>query len=169
MGHIMPSNWLPLAPDGASFGPRPVSLADRHQLLNQKFADAWRVTAATSLFDYPRGLTTTSFTDRSWPPPSGAACRTSRTTPWGPGPAKPVEPMLPERARKLCRIVEDKAGYENCVFDMTAMGDPGVADAYRRVRALRRSDGPEGLVRPNFSPAFPVKPAPEPRRDRPPG
>jgi hypothetical protein len=43
MGHIVPGDFLPLAPNGASFGPKPAALSDRYDLLNKKFADAWRV------------------------------------------------------------------------------------------------------------------------------
>ena len=149
MGHIPKSNWLPLGPGGTSFGPAPASLAERHVLLNQKFADAWRVTSATSLFDYPPGLSTESFTDRNWPPPSGEPCRASATTPWGPGPARqPVQPIGREAAVQACGIVKDKAQFENCVFDVTVTGERGMAQAYANALRLRRaalpSTGPGG-------------------------
>jgi hypothetical protein len=151
MGHIPQSNWLPLARNGASFGPAPASLADRHVLLNQKFANAWRVTNITSLFDYAPGTSTASFTDRSWPPPSGSVCTKASTTPWGPGPTRrPVQPMRAEEARRLCRPLEDKAAFENCVFDMTAMGDRGVAEAYRRGLLLKRGGARDDRGRPNY-------------------
>src|SRR5262249_49073914 len=74
MGHILPGQFLPLPPHRSAFGPKPVSLAARDTLLNDKFADAWRVTSATSLFDYAPGTSTATFTDKGWPPKAGSAC-----------------------------------------------------------------------------------------------
>jgi hypothetical protein len=131
MGHILATDWLPRAPNGSSFGPKPAGLAARHLVLNRQFANAWRVTNATSLFDYAPGTSTANFTERSWPPPPGATCRTIRSNPWPGGkPRKPVQPMNPEEAQKLCRRIEDPATYENCVFDLTATGNPALVDAY---------------------------------------
>jgi hypothetical protein len=138
MGHILGSDWLPLAPDGASFGPAPASLAARHFLLNRAFADAWRVTNATSLFNYAAGTSTASFTNRSWPPPPGSSCRAIRGNPWPGGkPRRPVEPMNPEEAQRLCRPIQDKTAHENCVFDLTAMGNAAMAEAYGLTLKLR--------------------------------
>jgi hypothetical protein len=131
MGHIPVANWLPLAPDGSSFGAAPASPTDRHVLLNQRFADAWRVTIATSLFDYAPGTSTDDFTDRDWPPKPGQPCKAVGAT------RPPVEPMNPEVARKLCSEIKDKAVFENCVFDLTATGDAGWVKAYLRSLQLR--------------------------------
>ncbi|MEN3334141.1 MAG: hypothetical protein V7641_3506 [Blastocatellia bacterium] len=133
MGHIPVANWLPLAPNGSSFGSAPVSLVDRHVLLNNKFADAWRVTKTTSLFDYAPGTSTDDFTNREWPPKPGESCRVAGAT-------RPLaEPMKPELARRLCRTIKDKVIFENCVFDATVTGDKGVVDAYLRSLKLKRA------------------------------
>jgi hypothetical protein len=132
MGTILPSNWLPLAPNGKSFGPKPVSLADRYILLNQKFADAWRVTKTTSLFDYGPGLSTADFTDRNWPADKASDCK----APNDPNP--PPKPMSPESAQRLCRAIKDKAAFENCVFDLTATGDAGMRQAYLQTLKSRQ-------------------------------
>jgi hypothetical protein len=131
MGHILGSDWLPLAPDGSSFGPVPASLADRHVLLNHKFADAWRVTNSTSLFDYAPGTSTADFTNRAWPPEPGQAC----ITPTHP----PVVPTQRELARQLCGLVKDKAAFENCAFDLMATGEAGIVTAYVRTMQLREA------------------------------
>jgi hypothetical protein len=134
MGYILPGQWLPLAPDGSAFGPRPLLLAARDALLNRKFADAWRVTSSTSLFDYAAGTSTATFTDRGWPPRTGTAC-TSAGIP-GPGPVK--RPLDPKLAQEICaRVSADKAAYAACVFDATVMADPGMGDAYRRTLDAR--------------------------------
>ena len=134
MGRILPFEFLPRAPDGSSFGPKPVSLLDRHVLLNQKFADAWRVTTATSLFDYATGTTTADYTDRDWPTPSGQPCTstTVRGTPT-------VREPRPDLARKVCARIKDKAIRANCMFDVTVMGDPVVAKSHLRAAQLKAS------------------------------
>jgi hypothetical protein len=139
-GSILPGSWLPLAPNGASFGPAPASLDDRRIVLNQKFADAWRVKDTTSLFDYAPGTSTASYTDRNWPPKSGAPC-VATIDAWGaPAHASPqVTAIDVKTAQKLCHAVEDKPSFANCVFDVVATGNAGMADAYVRSVGLRRA------------------------------
>lgn len=139
MGHILPANWLPRAPDGSSFGPAPVGLAARHTLLNVKFADAWRVTDATSLFDYAPGTSTSSFTNRNWPPPPGSACTSIvGAFPWpGVENRTPVRPMAREEAERLCRPIVDPTVRDNCVFDVTVTGNAAMANGYLTTLHLR--------------------------------
>jgi hypothetical protein len=140
MGHILGGNWLPLAPNGASFGPAPAGLSARHLVLNRDFADAWRVTAATSLFDYSPGTSTATFTNRAWPPAPGRTCAAMRGAPWPGGqPRRPVSPMRPEEAQRLCRPIEDKVAFGNCVFDLTATGHAGFAKGYLQSLQVRRT------------------------------
>ncbi len=141
MGHIPAGNWLPLAPNGASFGPRPVPLAARHLMLNGSFADAWRVTNATSLFDYAPGTSTKSFTDRNWPPFAAPSCPATVGPQGTPGPVPPPvrRPIKRETAERLCRPVKDDAAFKNCVFDVMAMGDPDVAKAYQLTLKLKNN------------------------------
>jgi hypothetical protein len=144
MGTVVGTDFLPLAPNGASFGPRPASLASRHMLLNQSFADAWRVTAATSLFDYPPGTSTATFTARGWPPPPGGSCQAIRSTPWPGGKLRqPVQGLNPEEAKRICGPVEDEAAREACIFDVTATGNTALVDAYRITLKVRKSPFPQ--------------------------
>jgi hypothetical protein len=55
--------------------PLPVSRADRYGV----YADAWRVREAESLFDYPPGLGTADFTDRTLPTKATSAALLSAT------------------------------------------------------------------------------------------
>ena len=132
MATLLPANWLPLAPDGSSFGPAPSTATARHALLNQKFANAWRVAASTSLFDYVAGTSTKNFTDVNWPPAPGKACTGSPLAL-----NTPVRPMNAERARSLCVVVKDASARESCVFDAIAMADTNVPQAYLRSLKLR--------------------------------
>ena len=131
MGHIKKSDWLPLSPSGSSFGPAPASLDDRHFLLNEKFADAWRVSDSNSLFDYELGTSTKDFTDRDWPPKPGESCIIENAE------RPPAKPMAPENARELCREIKDEGANESCVFDLIATGEKSMATAYQRTLSLR--------------------------------
>jgi len=124
-GPVLSGDWLPRAPDGSSFGPMPGALGSRHVVLNQTFADAWRVTSSTSLFDYATGTSTANFTDRNWPTPSGQPCRT---------PLLPTRPTLtamqPELALEVCRGIDNETKLAHCIFDVTVMGDRDFARGY---------------------------------------
>ncbi|QWV93179.1 hypothetical protein KP004_18735 [Geomonas oryzisoli] len=133
LGPMLASEWLPRAPDGSSFGPKPVSLLDRHLQLNHKFADAWRVASGTSLFDYAPGTGTADFTDVNWPPESGQAC-TSTTVK---GPVPTVREPRPDLAKRACYGIKDKTIHRNCIFDVTVMGDPSAAKGHRRADQLK--------------------------------
>jgi hypothetical protein len=136
MGHVRKGDWLPLAPDGNSFGAAPGPLADRHVLLNEKFADAWRVQAASSLFDYAPGTSTATYTDRNWPAAPGGAC--SASTAPAIGTRIKVAPMSPDRAKRLCAELKDVRTQRQCFFDATVMGDFNLAKAYGLTLANRQ-------------------------------
>jgi hypothetical protein len=128
MGSINPTGWLPALPDGIPMGPMPVSLTQRYIDLNQKFADAWRVTNATSLFDYAPGTSTATFTDRSWPP--------DRPPCIAPSGRPPANPMDKKKAAELCRPIRDRAMRAQCMFDVTVTGEPGFAANYLVTQSL---------------------------------
>lgn len=133
MGPIIGTDWLPWAPDGSSFGPRPTLLLDRHVQLNHKFADAWRVSNSTSLFEYAPGTTTADFTDSNWPPEPGKACTSTSLR----GPTPRVKEPRPDLAQRACRGIKDKGNYANCIFDVTVMGDAIAAKGHQRADKLR--------------------------------
>jgi subtilisin family serine protease len=121
MGAMAPGSWLPALPNNTSMGPKPTAAHQRYVDLYQKFADAWRVTGRTSLFDYAPGTSTATFTLPSWPQENGPC-----VIPENP-PAKPADPRL---AQQVCSAVVDKNVKDNCVFDVTATGEPGFAKTY---------------------------------------
>jgi hypothetical protein len=131
MGEIPPDSWLPALPDGTSMGPMPGALHDRYLALYQKFADAWRVTDQTSLFDYASGTSTDTFTMRSWPleqPP----CVLPQV--------KPVEPVARGVALRACQAVANDKLHNDCVFDVMVTGNPGFAKTY--LASQKVLDGP---------------------------
>ena len=124
--------WLPALPDGASVGPKPADLHARYVALYQKFANAWRVTDKTSLFDYAPGTSTETFTTRSWPPEHGP-CVIPKIKP-----VKLDPPATDEAATNACRDVTDEAARKACVFDVKVTGHLDFAKAYvagQKVRA----------------------------------
>ncbi len=139
MGPVLGTSWLPAAPDGSGWGPRPGPLMDRHVALNQKFADAWRVTGTNSLFDYAPGTSTVTFTDRDWPSPPGGMCSSTTAAPPIPAPGGPrIQPIDKDRATSVCRKLRaDPVAFEQCVFDVSVMGDPEVVKAYQRTLSKR--------------------------------
>jgi hypothetical protein len=128
MGFIPSGSWLPALPDGTSMGPRPVSLADRYDALNHKFADAWRVDKTTTLFDYAPGMGTEDFTNRNWPVENATNCSI---------PNRPaVESIARDMAEQLCVDVANKEDRANCAFDVALTGEANFAKTYLQGQAL---------------------------------
>jgi len=142
MGPILATDWLPRAPDGTSFGPKPASLLDRHVVLNKKFANAWRVNASTSLFEYAAGTSTADFTDTNWPTESGKPCTSTSIR----GIIPTVKQPRPDLAEKMCSGIKDKAIHANCIFDVTVMGDAVAAKGHRRADVLKAQVKKAALV-----------------------
>jgi hypothetical protein len=140
MGSIASGNWLPALPDGTLLGPRPASLAQRYQDLYEKFADAWRVTDPTSLFDYEPGLSTAAFTVDAWPMAASGAC----AAPAQPGlpQVSAAKPLTPAEAEKVCAAIAAPDRRANCVADVTATGDPGFAETYLTTERLENKPIP---------------------------
>jgi FtsP/CotA-like multicopper oxidase with cupredoxin domain len=135
MGHIPKGTWLPALPSGATLGPIPASLNDRYIALYKTFADAWRLTDATSLFEYLPGRSTATFTDRDWPPQEPPCTTLKRGFP------KPVNPILQNipiaRAKQICKEVKLDDLHAACVFDVATTGDETFAKAYLIAQELR--------------------------------
>jgi FtsP/CotA-like multicopper oxidase with cupredoxin domain len=135
MGKIHKGTWLPNLPSGATVGPMPASLHDRYVTLYKTFADAWRVTDATSMFMYTPGTSTATFTDRDWPPQK-PPCTTVK-----PGFPLPVHPILENipiaRAKQICKDVKLADLHAFCVFDVATTGDESFAKNYLIAQELR--------------------------------
>jgi Subtilase family len=121
LGPLASGSWLPALPNGSSLGPMPGALHQRYEDLYQKFADAWRVTDSTSLFDYEPRTSTTTFTIAGWPPENPPCL-----APEGPA----AIPINVQTAQQICRAIVDKNRNENCVFDVAITGEAGFAELY---------------------------------------
>lgn len=136
MGAIAAHSWLPALPDGSSLGPKPTSEQQRYNDLYGKFADAWRVTDATSLFDYAPGTNTATFKRADWPRNNPQACDI-------PGQV-PVQPVAAAVAQQACSGVSDPVKKRDCVFDVSVTGDTGFAQGYGAMEQLKPA--PSGWV-----------------------
>lgn len=126
MGKIPRGSWLPALPNGATVGPKPKALHDRYVALYQIFANAWRVTDATSMFVYAQGTSTATFTDVDWPaetPPSVLKPRFQI-------PGAPTLVGMPiADAEVICQGVTGDQ-HADCVFDVATTGDEIFAKGY---------------------------------------
>ncbi|MGO9933732.1 MAG: protease pro-enzyme activation domain-containing protein [Steroidobacteraceae bacterium] len=127
MGSIAPGSWLPALPNGTALGAMPATLHQRYTELYHTFTDAWRVTAATSLFDYAPGTSTATYTHPAWPPEQ-APCVFENSRP-----SRPLEPSV---AQKLCGRIADSTRRADCVFDTRITGDAGFAKTYQLSQRL---------------------------------
>ncbi len=118
LGPIVPGGiGLPALPDGTLLPAAPDAAA-RLQTMYGPFADAWRVTDATSLFDYAPGTSTATFTDRNYPADAPS-----------PAPAS-FPPDMVAAADSACASITDQELHDECTFDVTATGDDGYATSY---------------------------------------
>lgn len=147
MGQLAERSWLPALPDGSSLGAKPASEADRYQALYEKFADAWRVTDKTSLFDYEEGKKTADFTRDEWPRNHPESCGIEGQT------SAPA--ATEEVAQQACAHVVNARKRANCVFDVMVTGNAGFGKSYEVMQSIRPV--PPGW----FSPV----PVPEPKCD----
>jgi hypothetical protein len=120
---------LPALPDNTWLGARPSDLATRYKVLYDKFANAWRVTDNSSLFQYAPGTSTKDFTLDVWPGFEPKSCELPKE--WPGNPFKPTLKPLPiETAKKYCANVLDKKRNQFCVHDVMVTGEPTFANTY---------------------------------------
>src|SRR5262249_42231633 len=113
LGPITPGGMgVPALPDGSQLPAAP-DKPTRNSILYGRFADAWRVTDASTLFDYDAGKTTASFTDRNFPTDVQLAALDSL-------PASATGP-----AAAACAPITDPDLNADCEFDVAATGDAG--------------------------------------------
>jgi hypothetical protein len=122
-GAVPKGSWLPALPTGASLGAMPATLHERYATLYSTFGNAWRVIGKNTLFDYPPGESTATFTNTKWPVENATTC----TIP-GQRVVKPVSAAVAEEA---CRSVSDASLRASCLFDVQVTGDTGFAETYR--------------------------------------
>jgi hypothetical protein len=128
-GRLVGDSWLPALPDGTSLGPRPHALDQRYQDLYVKFGNAWRVTDATSLFDYAPGTNTATFTVADWPGFNTRSCVIQGQT--------PAQPTTSQIAAQACNGITDPAQKADCTFDVKVTGNTDFAKTYGTMQGFR--------------------------------
>lgn len=132
MGIVADRNWLPDMPDGRHMGIRPAPIGRRYHDLYARFGRAWRVTAATSLFDYGAGESPATFVMPGWPRLRPPFSLPGQITPKGLGAME---------AARACAAVRDQELNRECRFDVAVMGDRGIAKSYRKQQRVRPERG----------------------------
>lgn len=131
LGRSAPGLGIPRLPDGTAL-PAPLDRHDAYASLYQRFADAWRLTATSSLFDYEAGKTTASYTIPDYPAAPKVAT------------FHELDPNKAAEALQTCAAVGDVELREQCAFDVVVTQDPGYARPFglpsqvERTRALDR-------------------------------
>lgn len=129
MGARAPNSWLPPLPNGTSLGQQPDSTKERYQQLYETFADAWRVTDGSSLFDYAPGTNTATFTLDEWPRYQPKSCAIQGQT--------SEQPTTPQAAAQACNGVTNAAQKADCIFDVTFTGHTGFAQGYEAMQRFK--------------------------------
>ncbi|MBI5890662.1 MAG: S8 family serine peptidase [Nitrosomonadales bacterium] len=128
MGARLKGSWLPRLSNGTALGSMPASLHDRYVDLYVKFADSWRVTDKTSLFDYADGTSTATFTNKKWPTENG---------PYVTGAVPVAKPLDRKAAELACRDVVGMNEKADCVFDVRVMGNRNLAKGHLLHQQIR--------------------------------
>jgi hypothetical protein len=112
-------------------------LGDRYKTLYERFANAWRVSDETSLFDYAPGTSAKTFAIDGWPGQGRKSCRL-------PPQAKIARAKAPQKklalgaATRHCNGIVAGDLRSTCVQDVMTAGEPGVAKAYEAAELARR-------------------------------
>jgi hypothetical protein len=120
-GPVPADGWLPALADETSAGPKPGPTDERYKALYVKFADSWRVTDASTLFDYAPGTSTKDFTVAAWPRQDGQ-CTLPGTN--------PLKGTTLEVAQKVCKGVVVPHLHRACLQDVMATGDRVFGKSY---------------------------------------
>ena len=131
-GEVPSHGWLPALADGSSMGPKPADLHDRYKALYVTFADSWRVTDSSTLFDYAPGTSTKTYTMPAWPGESGK-CDLTFTV--------PVQGMDIHAAEQACNAVQSPRLKAFCVFDAMVTGNRGFGHSYEVAQGLPKTKG----------------------------
>ena len=129
VSHFPAKSWLPALPDGSSVGPMPSDMHQRFVTLYQTFADAWRVSDATSLFDYAPNTSTATFTNKTWPIELAQTCNVE-----GENPKAPIDRAT---AEQLTIGIVDSSLRVDAIFDVMITGEPVFAQHYLLTQQVR--------------------------------
>jgi hypothetical protein len=137
LGPISPNGMgVPALPDGNVL-PVAADRHARHNVLYGRFADAWRVTDSTTLFDYDAGKSTATYTIEGYPADSADIL--------------PSDLTADQKAagQAACAGVTDAVLHDQCVYDVAVTGETGFASNYQAIQSFSVS----GIATPTPAPA----------------
>lgn len=108
---------IPSPPDGSTFT-KPANAHERYHDLYAVLAPGWRVTAATSIFDYAAGKTTDSYTLAAFP---------LETAPQS---IDDLDPAAVLSAKATCATVSDPDLLDQCAYDVAVTGSTEYVTLY---------------------------------------
>ncbi|MFZ3063732.1 MAG: hypothetical protein WA277_00415 [Nitrospirota bacterium] len=130
-GFIEQGQWLPKLSDGTYLGSKPSDLSDRYKDLNETFSKSWRVSNASSLFDYASGTSTSTYTIEGWPFENASSCDLPNMS--------MVKQIDHDVAKRACLEVIDPDNHNNCVMDVAVTGEIGFAKTYLLAQKLEQA------------------------------
>jgi hypothetical protein len=143
LGPVPPSGRpVPALPDGT---PLPATTDGHVAFVNlyNTLADAWRVTDASSLFDYQPGDSTATFTKPGFPSETTAVTLADLSS------------SDLAAGRQACASITDPALQDECAFDVATTGQAGFSSAYQVTQAFDAT-GPVALA--STPPSVPAGP-----------
>ena len=141
---------VPALPDGTRL-PAAVDSHARHNAVYGQFADAWRITDSTTLFDYGAGKSTATYTVRNYPADAADI---------PPGDLTAAQKAAGEAA---CTAITDPNLHTQCVFDVGVTGQAGFAASYQATQTFSDSGIVQATPAPGTAgPAYTISPAPAP-------
>lgn len=133
LGSITPGGLgVPALPDGTRL-PAASDRAHARSTVYSQFADAWRVTDSTTLFDYEPGKSTATYTIRPYPTNTVVAS------------VSDLSPSQATAGDTACSDVTDSALHDQCVYDVGVTGDAGFAQGYTYLQGFY-DNGPTVVV-----------------------
>ena len=137
LGPVIPGYLgVPSLPDGTRL-PAATDIQQRSTIIYGQFADAWRVTDATSLFDYDAGKSTASYTIRPYPTDPSYAGLTDLSS------------DQRSAGATACAAITDSDLHDECVFDVGVSAETGFAADYAATQSFQDALA----VTPSASPA----------------
>ncbi|MEO1088015.1 MAG: Ig-like domain-containing protein, partial [Acidobacteriota bacterium] len=103
---------------------------DRYTDLNQLFSDSWRISDASSLFDYAPGDSTSTYTINGWPIEDATSCEL-------PDMGR-VDPVALDVAAEACAGIIDRMDRANCTADVAVTGELEFAATYVTAQKLEQ-------------------------------
>jgi hypothetical protein len=136
LGPVIPGGLgVPALPDGTRL-PAATNDQEHNAVLYGQFADAWRVSDSTTLFDYDPGKSAASYVIRPFPVHTNIATLAD------------LSADQTAVGNSACAAITDQGLHDDCVFDVGVTGQTGFVGTYQATQFLYDS----GVAAPTSSP-----------------